>query len=46
MLAGAGPEVDDVIRRPDGFFVVLDHDDGVAQIAQPRQRRSSLRLSR
>ena len=43
---GARPEVDDVVRGPDRFFVVLDDDDGVAEIAQPRQRASSLRLSR
>ena len=29
-LAGAGPEVDDVVRAPDGVLVVLDHHQRVA----------------
>ena len=36
--AGAGAEVDDVVSAADGVFVVLDHDDGVAQRAQRFQR--------
>jgi hypothetical protein len=43
-LAGARSEVDDVIRGPNRFLVVLDDDDGVAEIAQARQRRQSLRI--
>ena len=39
VLAGAGPEVDDVVGRADRLFVVLDDDHGVAEIAQPRERR-------
>ena len=39
VLAGAGPEVDDVVGGADRLFVVLDDDDGVAEIAQPGQRR-------
>ena len=39
VLAGAGAEVDHVVGRPDRLLVVLDDDDGVAEIAQPRQRR-------
>ena len=39
MLAGARPEIDHVVGRPDRLFVVLDDDDGVAEVAQPRQRR-------
>ena len=36
--AGARAEIDDVIGRADGVFVVLHHDHGIAQIAQPAQR--------
>ena len=39
VLAGAGPEIDDVVGGADRLLVVLDDDDGVAEIAQPRQRR-------
>ena len=39
VLAGAGPKIDDVVGGADRLFVVLDDDDGVAQIAQPRKRR-------
>ena len=39
VLAGAGTEVDHVVGGADRLFVVLDDDDGVAEIAQPRQRR-------
>ena len=38
MLAGAGAHVDDPVGRAHGVFVVLDHDQGVAQVAQPLQR--------
>ena len=41
-IAGARPEVDDVVRRPDRLLVVLDDDDGVAEVAEPRQRREQL----
>ena len=34
MHAGAGAHVDDVIGRADGVFVMLDNDDGVAEVAQ------------
>ena len=47
VLAGAGPEVDDVVGRADRLLVVLDDDDRVAEIAQPREASpSSARLSR
>ena len=36
--AGAGTQVDDVIGREDGLLVVLDDDDGVAEVAQLLQR--------
>ena len=37
-LAGARSEVDDEVRLLHRLLVVLDHDDGVAQIPQPLQR--------
>ena len=38
MDAGAGADVDDVVGGADGVLVVLDHDHGVAEVAQPLQR--------
>ena len=38
MDAGARPDIDDVIGLEDGILVMLDHDHGVAEIAQPLQR--------
>ena len=38
MHAGAGADVDDVIGGEDRVLVVLDHDHGVAEVAQPLQR--------
>ena len=35
--AGAGTEIDHVIGALDGFPVVLDDDDGVPQVPEPRQ---------
>ena len=35
--AGTGPKVDEVVGGEDRFLVVLDHDHGVAEIAQPAQ---------
>jgi hypothetical protein len=37
VLARAGPDVDDVVGLADGVLVVLDHDDRVAEVAQPHQ---------
>ena len=34
VLAGAGPDVDDPVGLPDGLLVVLDHEHGVAEVAQ------------
>ena len=34
VLAGAGADVDHVVRRFDGFLVVFDHDHGVAEVAE------------
>ncbi len=36
--SGAGSEIDHVIGAFDGFGIVFDHQHGVAQIAQPRER--------
>ena len=38
MHAGAEPDIDDVIGGADGVLVMLDHDHGVAEVAQPFQR--------
>ena len=35
--AGAGADIDDIIGGEDGVFVVLDHDDRIAEVAQPTQ---------
>ena len=37
VLAGARADVDDPVGDPDGVLVVLDDDQGVAQVAQPDQ---------
>ena len=37
-----GPDVDDPVGRPDRLLVVLDDEHGVAEVAQPRQRRDEL----
>jgi len=36
--AGAGAEIDDVVGPVDGVFVVLDDEDGVAEIAELGER--------
>ena len=38
MRARAWPKIDDVIRAPNRFFIVLDDEHGVAEIAQRGQR--------
>ena len=38
VLARARADVDDPVGRGDGVLVVLDDDEGVAEVAQPRQR--------
>ena len=38
MTTGAGAEVDDVVGAADGFFIVLDDEDGIAEVAQIFQR--------
>ena len=39
MHAGTGADIEDVVGGSDRVFVVLDHDHGIAEIAQPRERR-------
>jgi hypothetical protein len=41
-ITGAGTEVDDVIGDTDRLLVMLDDDDGVAEIAQARERAEQL----
>ncbi len=36
--AGAGADIDDIIRRENGVLVMLHDNDAVAEIAQPPQR--------
>ena len=43
VLAGAGPQIDHVVGRANRLFVVLDDDDGVAEIAQAGERREQAR---
>ena len=38
VLPRAGADVDDVVGDADGLLVVLDHEHGVADVAQPHQR--------
>ena len=38
VLAGAGPEVDEVVGRAHRLLVVLDDEHGVAEVAQPLER--------
>jgi hypothetical protein len=33
-----GTKIDNVIRSPYRFFVVLDHNDGIAQVAKTAER--------
>ena len=33
----SGTDIDDVIRTHDGFFIVLYHNDCIAEIAQVKQ---------
>ena len=37
MHAGAGADIEHVIGGADGVLVMLDHDHGVAEVAQPLQ---------
>ncbi len=42
VLAGAGTDVDHVVGGADGVLVVLDHDERVADVAQPLERADQL----
>ena len=44
MHAGAGADIDDVVGEADGVLVVLDHDHGIAEVAQPLQRFQQPRI--
>ena len=44
MHAGAGADVDHIVGDADGVLVVLDHDHGVAEVAQPLQRVEQPRI--
>ena len=43
-LARPGPDVDHPVGRPDRLLVVLDDEHGVAEVAEPGQRRDQLRV--
>ena len=42
VLAGTGAEIDEVVGGAHRALVVLDHDHGVAEVAQPVERRDQL----
>ena len=44
MNAGSGAEIDDIVGGLDGFLVMLDDDDGIAEIAQAAQRFQKARI--
>ena len=44
MHAGAGADVEHVVGEPDRVLVMLDHDHGVAEVAQPLQRFQQARI--
>ncbi len=44
MNAGAGADVEHMVGGADGVLVVLDHDHGVAEVAQPFQRFEQARI--
>ena len=44
MHAGAGADVEHVVGEADGVLVMLDHDHGVAEVAQPLQRFQQARI--
>jgi hypothetical protein len=37
MHPGAGAYIDDMLRRADRILIMLDHDNGIAEIAQAEQ---------
>ena len=44
MHAGAGADIDHIVGDADGVLVVLDHDHGVAEVAQPLERVEQPRI--
>ena len=44
MHAGAGADVEHVVGEPDRVLVMLDHDHGIAEVAQPLQRLQQPRV--
>src|SRR5438128_5871225 len=42
--SGARTKIDNVVGRPDCFFVVLDHDHGVPEVSQPSQCAKQTRV--
>ena len=44
MDAGAGADVEHMVGGADGVLVVLDHDHGVAEVAQPLERFEKPRI--
>ena len=44
MHAGAGADVEHMIGEPNGVLVMLDHDHGIAEVAQPLQRFQQPRI--
>ena len=44
MDAGTGADVEHVVGGADGVLVVLDHDHGIAEVAQPFQRLKQPRI--
>ena len=44
MDAGAGADVEHVVRGADGVLVMLDHDHGIAEVAQPPQGLQQARI--
>ena len=44
MHAGAGADVEHVVGEANGVLVMLDHDHGIAEVAQPLQRFQQPRI--
>ena len=44
MNAGPRTDIEDVIGGADGIFVVLNHNDGIAEVAQPLERFEEARV--
>ena len=44
VFTGARAKIDEVVGHPDRFLVVLDDEHGVAEVAEPGQRREQLAI--